>query len=320
MKPGIFNLFLYAGIVAFFFGIIQYLFPVPCKQPIAYSIGTLDAGFGISREAFLQSIQKAEHAWELSSGKDLFEYDQNSAFTVNLIYDSRQEKTNRAKTITTSLNQTSKTRDSVKKQYDNAYANYLQAQKAYDASVARYKADVKDLNEDVRRSNAAGGASSEEYDALQARQKALTERMNVLEQDRVRLNTLAAQVNAFADTESKIVQTYNTEVEKLNEEFGSDREFRQGEYTGNSIVIYEFTNAKDLLMVLEHEMGHALGIEHLPNPSSLMYYRADQKTITVDGPTKDDLAALDSQCKKTSWGIFLERIRSAYTGLALRIQ
>ncbi len=308
MKTAIrYGIFL-ASVSLLFYGAILYLFPAPCKQEIAYSVGTLDKNFGLSHEKFLTAIQNAELAWEQASGRELFVYDPNSSFTINLLYDDRQERTDRAKTITDQLEETAQSREGLQEQYDNLHTQYLKAQQAYDASVAAYERDVQNLNTDIAESNAAGGASPAEYKEFQNRQASLSARRNELELQRANVNTLASQVNKLADTENKAVKTYNKEVERLQEEFGDEGEFGQGEYSGRAITIYTFTDMQNLTQVLEHELGHALGIDHLPNPSSVMYYLVHDEGGSFAGPTSDDLAALEAQCKKTSLDVFLERL------------
>src|SRR5438552_1130802 len=66
---------------------------LPCQQPIAYSLGTFDARFGISQDTFLRDIAAAEAIWEVPVGRQLFSYNPSGALKVNLIYDYRQAAT-----------------------------------------------------------------------------------------------------------------------------------------------------------------------------------------------------------------------------------
>ncbi len=298
-------------ILFLFFLTLPFIFPNPCARIIAYSIGTLDARFNVSHEEFLEYIREAESAWEEPFGENLFTYDPAAEFTVNLVYDDRQERTDRAKTISGELEKTVQTRDEIKREYDRLVVSYEKAEKVYGANVAAYEQAAQQLQTDIQRANASGGVSEDQYTILQERQKELLQTRNALEQERVHLNTLAERINALAGSEHTAVNTYNLEVEKFNEALGDESEFGQGEYTGTDITIYEFTSKRDLQIVLQHEFGHVLGLDHLPNPATVMYYLVHEKNLALDGPTEDDLFALRTQCKKTSLTIFLEKLRNS---------
>lgn len=120
---------------------------------------------------------------------------------------------------------------------------------------------------------------------------------------------MAAKVNALADTEGSIVTTYNKTVEKFNDEFSHEREFNQGEYSGNSITIYEFMRHDDLILVLAHEMGHALGMGHVQDPAAVMYYMVHEKNLNVKKLAASDTAALVAQCDKSTFDIFWEKLK-----------
>jgi len=67
---------------------------------------------------------------------------------------------------------------------------------------------------------------------------------------------------------------------QFNEQFGESREFTQGDYQGDKISIYTFLDEAELVRVLVHEFGHALGIGHVENSESMMYHlMSNQPTI-----------------------------------------
>ncbi len=304
---GFFSVAIIGGIFA---GSIVTFFPAPCAKPIAYSVGDLDPRFTLSKEAFLKDIGIAEHEWEEQIGKELFVYDPSSKFTINLTYDERQAATDKAKAITQSLQKTSESREGLLQKYETARNAYDAALRIYDKHRAQLDADATVFRSTVEQYNKEGGAPSDEYAKLQVEQRNLIERSNAIEEERIHLNTLAARVNKLADSEGKIVQTYNETVEKFNDEFSGQREFDQGEYTRNGITIYEFLKNNDLVLVLTHELGHALGIGHVQDPRAVMYYKVNDKNLNTQRLTSADISALQEQCQKGSWNVFWERLKS----------
>src|SRR3989338_2752391 len=77
----------------------QLLGVAPCHKPLQYSLGTFDKKFGISQEAFLSDVEKAEAVWEKVLNKNLFQYNPEGKLKLNLTYDYRQNATDKLREL-----------------------------------------------------------------------------------------------------------------------------------------------------------------------------------------------------------------------------
>jgi predicted Zn-dependent protease len=274
------NLFLY-GLLAASVALAGYVYvhkEIPCRSPIQYSLGTLDSRFGISKAGFLSDISDATHIWENAYGKDLFEYTAapqpgfsgwlqkyfgRPPILVNLVYDERQLKSDENKTLVSEIGNTKATAAEVKAQFTSLQAKYTQSKAEYQVLLDNYKKHHGDFA--------------------------------TLEQKRIEVNTLADSINALVKKYNTIVGQVNQVVDKVNQTAG--QEFEEGQYVldekGERINIYEFSTTQALVRVIAHELGHAIGLDHNPNPQSIMYYLNNSSNMT---PTVDDLAALKAVC------------------------
>ena len=296
IAKGVGNLLLFVVLIGSgYFLYTQLVPPVPCKKPIHYSLGAFDERFGITREELLATLEKAEAIWEKPIGKELFVYDPGGALVVNLIYDSRQQTTERNRVLTGAANETKETASGVQAQYQALKNAYASEKASYESALVIFNAAGKKYSDEVAYYNGRGGAPKADYERLQEMKRALDEQQRLLEQKRLELNNAVAKINQMIDTYNLLVDHVNVVVGDINKSAG--KEFEEGLYieegTDKRIDIYEFSSKVKLLRVLAHELGHALSLEHNPNPKSIMY-ELNQSTTEVLSP--DDLADLQALC------------------------
>lgn len=251
---------------AYFGGYIQ-----RCKTPVKFAVGNVDPKFKVTKDQVIEQARDAANRWNQKSGQIWYEYDENSKFKINLIYDDRQAKLDQINAEVANYNANS---DTVKKNSEVISQN-----------VAQYQKDLADYNAAVAYWNSQGGAPAEVYNQLTATQQELESRRIKINQDLQMYNIQVDANNAnLSDLETKI----DSQKNKIE---------TQGEYKGDKIDIYTFGDLDELRLVLMHELGHALTTDHAEKSTSIMYYLLADQNEKDPNTTDEDIALIKNKCK-----------------------
>jgi len=264
-----------------------------CPVPLLYRLGTIDESFSLSAVEAKVDIEAAVAVWEESVDRDLFVYDESADFTINFVFDERQETLNQEQTQRQELDGTRDQNNAVLEQVEALQSQYEDLMLTNKANVAQYEQDLTVYNADVNTYNDRGGAPPDKFSELESERARLNRVADELSDTATQLNTLVSEINQLSERGNQLVNDYNQEVSVYNQEYGFAREFTQGDYQGDKINIYTFSDKNELITVLAHEFGHALGIDHVETSESLMYYLMDDTDSVTNLSTQDTLAFLE---------------------------
>jgi hypothetical protein len=270
----------------------------PCTEPILYSIGSFDSRFGVGVSQFKKDVAQAASVWNAALGKTILTYDAGGSLKINLIYDYREQTTLEQNKINTVISSDRATYDALKARYNALSQQYTQNKVSLQAKIDTYNQEMVLYNEQVASWNARGGAPPAEYEKLQTEKQALAAEVASLDLYRASFNQLAETLNSLVPELNHLAQILNLNVKAYNTVGTSAGEqFDEGEYvedaSGTRINVYQFNNEGQLVRVLEHELGHALGLGHVIDPKAIMYYLNEG---TNEKLTASDISELKAIC------------------------
>lgn len=270
----------------------------PCSQSINYSLGEVDSRFELTDEELLNTLSLAEEIWEKPIGRNLFDFSEAGALKINLIYDYRQEATEKLKKLGITIDDTKESYDKLKASYNSLLQEYALRKSNLDKQIADYEARSRAYEKEVSYWNKKGGISAAQRKKIEATRISLNNQAAAINQEQAELKNLVDEINAMVNVMNRLVNILNLGVENYNT-IGATRgeKFQEGEYVrdinGERINIYQFDDKNKLLRVLAHELGHALGVEHNNNPDSIMYAFNEGKNEKL---SQDDINDMQSLC------------------------
>lgn len=273
-----------------------------CDVPIEYRIGSIDEEFDITHDEVRTAVSAAESIWEDGTGRNLFTYDADARLAINFVFDERQEYTEEEQVLREELEEQGSKNESLQERYEILFRDYELLRESYERQSAAYEERLQRYNAEVEQWNEQGGAPEEVYKELDQRKAELSAEQERLNDIAHELNQLISEMNSAASEGNLVLDDYNEIVEEYNERFNQDREFTQGDFQSDQIHIYQFDSEEELVVVIAHELGHALSVPHVEGRESFMYHFMNQQSAE-NGLSEQDVAAFQEVCGENEFSV-----------------
>lgn len=253
----------------------------PCSDEITYSVGIINPIYNLKEQELKEILKDIGGVWSQTTGKNLFKHSKDGNITVNIIYDEQQQFLNKEQSASSRIRLE-------KLSFKTAEDELLRFQKRYEQKKNEYDGLIEKYNR-LRKSP-----------ALKTTRGKLERKAEEINQTRNELNDLGSRINEKAAVVNRISSRIEQMIADYNKSYSSPQEFNQGNYQktidGEMINIYSYGDLDELRLVLAHEMGHALGLQHVQNSKSVMYYLMQNQQTDSLAFTKEDIIALKSRC------------------------
>ncbi len=293
IKNNFFYLFSIIGIMYFVYHVWGI---TPCDQPLTFKINSIDKRFGLAKSDAIRDVKDAAEIWNTGTHKKLLAYEDNpvvaAEVSIDFVYDERQKTTIQNNILNEEISSKSKSLKNDQSVISTSLGELNSIKSAYEVHLSVYQAELDAYNQKVAAVNARGGARPDEYEGLNNEKYALNQKRNDMLVEENNLNAYMKVYNADVKNYNNKVVEVNSIVKEVN---GNNLgQFEEGFYQNGHITFYEYTDISTLKRLAAHELGHALGFDHVKDKSAIMYYINRGKSLKL---TQGDIDEYKRVCK-----------------------
>jgi len=279
--------------------------------PLTWRVIRVDTVFALDSLSAVALVAEAAELWEAAAGRALFREDPGGGLPIRFVL-RESESAGVLEEFRRVEGEYERAGEELRRrlgEFEERLAGEEDRRRRHQEQVEAFEARVAFHNREVGGWRERGGAPLELVPVLQATEQALEEERDTLMAERRMLEDLRETLAGAEEGLRAEAEAHRAQGEELRQRFPPVREeaglyrevFRTG-VDGSPVVSREIrvqrpADRTDLVRIIAHELGHALGLPHLAVEGALMaaeYDRTSSRTAPRVHPA--DLARLTELC------------------------
>lgn len=283
---------------------LQRLWARTCDAPITVHLDAVDERFDLDRAAVREALRDALAMWQDASEDLLFRQRDGEGVAVSLVFDERQAAAQARQRRSDDLIRAEQQLQEDKEWLEHRHDALTEENREFDARQRRLNERVEVYEREVEAWNAGRMEQTpENRERLQEESRALKAAQNILNDERRDLERRGNTLNRQQQILVREIEAFNHQVDVHNREAHAATGFEMGQYErrGNQrwIRVFKADDQDELRLVLAHELGHALGIGHVPDAGAVMAPHVGPDNAGRTALASADREALAQTCRVT---------------------